>query len=83
MRIFWLIIFFLSIALAVLLLCLPIELLCGVDMPFVTVDDNQFIYLGFNIPPDSQWGVVMVVVMLLMLPERLIHLSLIKLFQKK
>lgn len=48
-------------------------------MPFVTVNNEQMIFFGYNIPAEKQFGFMMLTAILLMLPARTLHLAIVKL----
>lgn len=48
-------------------------------MPFVTVNNEQMILFGYNIPAEKQFGFKMLTAILLMLPARTLHLAIVKL----
>ena len=66
-------------------LCMPlVEVYFGWNMPFVNLDEKTLTVFGYEIlGMDRQLGFLMLFGIMLMLPARTIHLSLLKLEEKK
>lgn len=79
MKKFWIVVLVISIIAAWILSSPGLELFCGINMPFITINHEQFTCFGYNIPNGSQPGFVMLSGILLMLPARTIHLAILKL----
>jgi hypothetical protein len=75
---FWMIVLILSSILFFILMMPWLEVF-GLNMPFVQIKDPVFNIFGFDIPNEKQIGVMMMAGVLMMLPVRTIHLSIIKL----
>ncbi|MEZ4103322.1 MAG: hypothetical protein R3B55_02050 [Candidatus Paceibacterota bacterium] len=81
---FWAIFLTISIV-AFCALCMPlVEVYFGWNMPFVNLDDTTLTVFGYKIVGmDRQFGFLMLFGIMLMIPSRTIHLSLLKLTEKK
>jgi len=73
----WIIVLFIS-SISFIVLMMPWLEIFGLNMPFIEIKDPVFNIFGFNIPNEKQLGVMMMTGLLMMLPARIIHLSIIK-----
>ncbi len=78
----WVAALIVSIVATWVLISPAMEVYFGINMPFVIINHQQFTCFGFEIPNDKQLGVMLLSGVLLMLPARLIHFSMIKLGEK-
>ena len=77
---FWIVVLTLS-CISFFVLMTPWLEIFGLNMPFIEIKDPAFNIFGFDVPNQKQAGVMMMAGLLMMLPARTIHLSIIKLFQ--
>lgn len=63
-----------------IVLMMPWLEIFGLNMPFIEIKDPAFNIFGFDVPAEKQLGVMMMSGLLMMLPARTIHLSIIKLW---
>jgi len=79
----WITALFVSIV-AVWIFASPgLELFFGINMPFITINHEQFTCFGYNVPDQQQIGFLMISGLLLMLPSRIMHLAILKLDELK
>ncbi len=83
LKAFWITVLVLSAVATWILISPAMEVYFGVNMPFVTINHTQFNCFGFHIPNDKQLGFMLLTGVLLMLPARTLHLSILKLSQKE
>jgi hypothetical protein len=82
-KIFWSTIFCIGASLICLLLFVPLEAYMGIDMPWIQINRSQLNIFGYEvIGPSAQGGVLMMSGILMMLPARMIHASMIQLGRK-
>lgn len=79
MKKFWIVVLIVSIVATWIFASPGLELFLGINMPFITINHEQFTCFGYNIPNGSQLGFVMISGLLLMLPTRTMHLAILKL----
>jgi len=79
----WIAVLLVSIVATWILVSPSLELFFGINMPFVTINHQEFTCFGYNIPNKMQLGFMMMSGMLLMLPARTIHLAIMKLEEVK
>ena len=75
----WFTVLFVSIVAVWILASAPLEIFFGINMPLVTINHEQFICFGYEVPNDKQLWVMMLLVLFLMLPARTLHLAMLKL----
>ena len=78
----WVTVLIASIVATWVLISPSMEVYFGINMPFVTINHEQFTCFGYNVPNDKQLGFMLLTGVLMMLPVRTLHLAILKLVQK-